>query len=155
MSRPTDLSCPAPAWASSVDDALDVLRQNGDRITSSRRHLLHVLFQTPGHQTAEQLAARVQHSAPDVHLSTIYRNLEELERLGIVAHTHPGHGPATYHVAVAAHGHFVCADCGDMMEVPGSMFTGLARSASSQYGFQIDPQHFAVLGRCRRCSDQP
>lgn len=135
-----------------MDDALEVLRQNGGRITSSRRHLLNVLFQSPGHLTAEQLAARVQGSVPEVHLSTIYRNLEELERLGIVAHTHPGHGPATYHVAAATHGHFVCADCGEMLEVPGSIFDGLARSAGSRYGFEIDPEHFAVLGRCRRCS---
>jgi Fur family ferric uptake transcriptional regulator len=136
-----------------VESALETLRRHGDRITPSRRQLLHVLFGTPGHWTAEELATRVQRTTPEVHLSTIYRNLDELERLGIVSHTHPGHGPATYHVASVAHGHFVCGTCGDMLEVPDSLFSGLARSASARYGFEIDPQHFAVMGRCRRCAE--
>jgi Fe2+ or Zn2+ uptake regulation protein len=35
----------------------------------------------------------VQAEAPDVHLSTVHRNLEELERLGVVTHVHLGDGP--------------------------------------------------------------
>ena len=61
-----------------------------------------------GHRTAEELGAEVQAIAPDVHMSTIYRNLDDLERLGVVVHAHLGHGPATYHLAAGAHGHFVC-----------------------------------------------
>ncbi len=90
--------------------------------------------------------------APDVHLSTIYRNLEELERLGVVVHSHFGHGPNTYHLASAVHGHFVCEVCGNLVEVPEPMFNGLAKSALSQFGFTIDPHHFAMLGRCSGCS---
>jgi Fur family transcriptional regulator, ferric uptake regulator len=141
---------PAPK-AASVDEALDLVRQHGGRVTSSRRLLLDVLFTDPEHRSAEELAARVQAEAPDVHLSTVYRNLEELERLGVVVHTHVGHGPATYHLASAVHGHFVCERCGAMTEVPADLFAGLVRTAEATYGFEIDPHHFAVLGRCRDC----
>ncbi len=121
-------------------------------MTSSRRILLRILFSSTGHRTAEELAAEVQAEAPDIHLSTIYRNLDELERLGIVVHAHFGHGPATYHLASSVHGHFVCEECGKLIEVPDSMFSGLAREATTRFGFTIDPHHFAVLGHCADCA---
>ena len=68
---------------STVDDVLALVRESGGRVTNSRRLLLEAIFNDPGHHSAEDLAAIVQARAPDVHLSTIYRNLEELERLGV------------------------------------------------------------------------
>jgi Fe2+ or Zn2+ uptake regulation protein len=135
-----------------VEYVLGLLRAHGGRVTTSRRLLLHCLFQGRAHRTAEELAAEVQASAPDVHLSTIYRNLDELERLGVVVHAHLGHGPATYHLATETHGHLVCEACGAMLEAPQDLFVTLARAASRQYGFTIDPRHFAVLGRCADCA---
>ena len=152
MSRATGPGGPSPAEAATVDEALDIVRRHGGRVTSSRRLLLATLFGTRGHRRAEELAGEVQAQAPDIHLSTIYRNLEELERLGVVVHTHVGHGPATYHLASAVHGHFVCEECGTMIEVPDQLFAGLVDAARTTYGFTIDPHHFAVLGRCRGCA---
>ena len=134
-----------------VEGALELLRQNGGRITSSRRFLLRLLFNSEGHHTAEELAAEVQAQAPDIHLSTIYRNLDELERLGVIVHAHLGHGPATFHLASSTHGHFVCEECGKMIEAPDKLFAGLAKVAKSEFGFTIDPHHFAMLGRCANC----
>jgi Fur family transcriptional regulator, ferric uptake regulator len=140
--------------ASTVEGVLDMVRKHGGRITSSRRLLLRALFDSNGHQTAEDLADEVQKQAPDIHLSTIYRNLDELERLGVIVHAHLGHGPATYHLASSAHGHFVCEECGKMIEVPNSLFGGLAKAARSQFDFTIDPHHFAMLGRCADCASE-
>jgi len=137
---------------SSVDGAIDYLRTRGSRITSSRRILLEVLFGADGHMSAEALAQAVQERAPDVHLSTIYRNLEEFEQFGIISHSHLGHGPSSYVLASHAHAHFVCANCGRMIEAPQDMFRGLARTALARLGFSIDPTHFAILGRCADCS---
>jgi Fe2+ or Zn2+ uptake regulation protein len=138
--------------ATTVEDVLDLVRQQGGRITSSRRLLLRTLFDAKEHRTAEELAAEVQLQAPDIHLSTIYRNLDELEKLGVIVHSHLGHGAATYHLASTVHGHFVCEECGRMIEAPETMFAGLAQAAKSNFGFTIDPHHFAMLGRCADCS---
>ncbi len=135
-----------------VEEVIDRLREGGGRATTSRRVLLQCLFQEGPHRTAEELAAEVQRVAPDVHLSTIYRNLEELERLGVVVHAHLGHGPATYHLSSETHGHLVCEACGATMEAPGSFFDELTVAAGREYGFEIDPRHFAVLGRCSACA---
>lgn len=137
---------------SSVDSVIAFLRSKGGRATASRRILLEVLFSADGHMSAEELAVAVQTKAPDVHLSTIYRNLEELEQLGVISHSHLGHGPSSYLLATHAHAHFICANCGTMIEAPEAYFRSLARSAKTNLGFTIDPKHFAILGRCADCS---
>jgi Fur family transcriptional regulator, ferric uptake regulator len=95
----------------------------------------------------------LQRRAPDVHLSTIYRNLEDLEHLGVVSHSHLGHGPSSYLLATHAHAHFICEGCGAMIEAPDDIFRGLAKAAKNRLGFTIDPNHFAIQGRCRNCSE--
>jgi Fe2+ or Zn2+ uptake regulation protein len=137
-----------------VEDVLALVRRHGGRATPARRLLLNALFSSHEHRSAEDLAAEVHTRAPDVHLSTIYRNLEELERLGIIDSTRLGSGPATYHLASAAHGHLACEECGSMTEVPDGMFSDLIRIAYAEYGFTINPHRFAVTGRCASCRRQ-
>ncbi|HEY6785776.1 MAG TPA: Fur family transcriptional regulator [Trebonia sp.] len=137
-----------------IEDVLALVRSHGGRATPARRLLLNALFGSREHRSAEELAAEVHAVAPDVHLSTIYRNLEELERLGVVDSTRLGSGPATYHLASAAHGHLVCEKCGTMIEVPDDIFGGLVRVAVADYGFTINPHRFAVTGRCAECHKQ-
>jgi Fur family transcriptional regulator, ferric uptake regulator len=134
-----------------VEDVLAILRARGGRVTSSRRLLLHALFDAPRDRTAEELAAEIHARAPDVNLSTVYRNLDELERLGVVLHAHLAHGPATYHLAALAHGHLVCEECGAAIEAPSDVFSSLSKTAESRFGFEIHPYHFAVPGRCQLC----
>ncbi len=137
---------------SSVDAVVAYLRSSGGRVTSARRILLEVLFEANGHMSAEDLTDSVQQRAPDVHLSTIYRNLEDLEHLGVISHSHLGHGASKYLLASHAHAHFICEQCGAMIEAPDDMFRGLARTAKAKLGFTIDPHHFAIQGRCADCS---
>ncbi len=136
----------------SVDDVLELVRARGGRATSSKRILLEVLFDATDHLSVEDLAAAVQARTPDVHLSTIYRNLEDLQELGVIVHSHLGHAPATYQLASLAHAHFICESCGTTIEAPDELFRGLAKSAKSRLDFTIDPHHFAILGRCGNCA---
>ncbi|MGO9180335.1 MAG: Fur family transcriptional regulator, partial [Candidatus Limnocylindrales bacterium] len=133
------------------EEVLSRLRSAGDRVTTPRRLLIRCLFEATGHRTAEELAAEIQARAPDVSISTVYRNLEELERLGVVVHSHLGHGPATYHLATAAHGHLVCRRCDAQVEIADGFFADLRRRAIADFGFAIDPRHFAVIGLCASC----
>jgi len=117
-----------------TDQILATVRSQGGRATPAKRILLTILLASPQHRSAEDIAAEVQQVAPDIHLTTVYRNLEELERLNLVDKTRTDHGPATYHLARAAHGHLVCESCGSMTEVPGELFAALGRCAGSDAG---------------------
>lgn len=141
-----------PAGRDVISEVLATMREHGGRATSARRLLLEVLVRTPGHHSADQLAAQVQARVPEVNKSTIYRNLEELERLQVVDRTYCGHGPATYHLAAAGHGHLVCDSCGSMTEIPDTIFDTLGQAAHATYGFTIEPRKSAIIGRCIRCA---
>jgi len=149
--KPDDAARAGDAGPGAIEDVIALVRSHGGRATPARRLLLNALFGSQQHRSAEELAAQVQALAPDVHLSTIYRNLEELERLGVVDSTRLDGGPATYHLASAVHGHLVCERCGTMIEVPFEIFAGLAGAAQGDYGFAINPHRFAVTGRCADC----
>jgi Fur family ferric uptake transcriptional regulator len=129
-----------------ADRLVDEIRGRGARITTVRRAVLEVLAGTHEHLNAEEIAALVQADHPDVHVSTIYRNLDALEQLGVVEHTHLGHQPAVYHVG-ALHQHLVCEVCGRVIDVPITILDGLAE-ATRDYGFVLHPGHFALMGRC-------
>ena len=150
VARPPLPTADGPSDA--VDAVIDLVRKSGGRATSARRLVLTVLFGAEQHRSAEELAREVQRLAPEIHLSTVYRHLEELEKLGVVVHSHLGHGPATYQLANGAHGQLVCEVCGSVTEAPPDLFSGLERAAKSRFGFKVHPFHFAVLGVCRDCA---
>ena len=135
-----------------AEPILTMLRARGGRVTTSRRAILETFLGVGGHVTAESLTARVQTTQPDVHESTVYRFLDELERLGVVDHVHLGHGPAVYHLASDAHHHLVCDRCGTVVEVPEEVFADVRSRLEQDFGFTLQPRHFAVTGRCRPCS---
>jgi Fur family transcriptional regulator, ferric uptake regulator len=151
MKHPPADGSPAAVADRDVEEILARMREAGGRATPARRLLLRVLFAEGTHRSAEELAAAVQAQAPDVNISTIYRNLDELVRLGVVDRTYLGGGPAAYHLASATHGHIVCEHCGAMTEVPDELFDDLAQVVAARYGFAIAPHRFAVTGLCANC----
>jgi Fur family ferric uptake transcriptional regulator len=138
-----------------AEPILALLRGRGGRITTSRRAILEAFLGVGGHVTAEALTARVQAAQPDVHESTVYRFLDELEQLGVVDHVHLGHGAAVYHLASDAHHHLVCDGCGAVEEVPAEVFADLRNRLQADFGFALQPRHFAVTGHCRACARPP
>ena len=74
------------------------LRDKGLRLTPQRELVLAAVREL-GHATPEEVAEKVRQTHPGINLSTVYRNLETLENVGFVQHTHLGHGGATYHAA--------------------------------------------------------
>jgi Fur family ferric uptake transcriptional regulator len=134
-----------------LERILDLLRQDGGRITTARRAVVTALVATDDHRTADELAESVQAGHPDVHRSTVYRTLDALERLGVVVHTHLGHGGGVYHLADQRHQHLVCESCGRITEVPERALDPLVRGLQKHYGFAVHAGHFALMGVCADC----
>lgn len=127
------------------------LRAHGYRATPQRQLVLEALASL-GHATPEDVGGRVQQQARGVNISTIYRTLELLEQLGMVTHTHLGHGAPTYHLAADAdHVHLVCRDCGRVTEVSPDAVRALTTTLDDRHGFETDVGHLTVFGRCRPC----
>jgi Fur family ferric uptake transcriptional regulator len=126
------------------------LHERGLRMTPQRQLVLDAVRDL-GHATPEQVCAQVQRAAPAVNITTVYRTLDLLERLGLVRHTHLGHGAPNYSAHEHEHVHLVCHDCGNVTEVPTALMAGLAERLDDGLGFELDVAHVALSGLCRDC----
>jgi Fur family ferric uptake transcriptional regulator len=130
------------------------LRARGYRLTPQRQLVLEAVGDL-GHGTPEEIATAVRRTAAGVNISTVYRTLELLEEIGMVRHTHLGHGAPTYSVATDDdHVHLVCRDCGGVEEADPELLGAVVERLSTERGFSVDVGHFAVFGRCRTCSSR-
>ena len=135
-----------------ADDLDAVLRSRGLRATPQRRFVLGAL-QRLGHATPEQVWDQVQQLAPSLSPSTVYRALELLEELGVVSHTHLGHGAPSYHLATHAdHIHLVCRRCASVQSADVSRAQQLADEVSARYGFCPTSGTCPSTGLCRGCA---
>lgn len=130
-----------------VDTVLTRIRAHGGRITTARRLVVATLLAATTHLSAEDLTEAIQREHPEIHLTTVYRTLEALATMGIVAHTHLGHGAAVYHLG-ELHQHLACEVCGRLIDVPASVLDELAATLRRDHGFVLHVGHFALLGRC-------
>lgn len=139
---------PAEPWA----HVRRRLRSRGLRWTPQRRVLLEVLEGLDGHVTGAELVEKSRAIDPTTTPSTVYRTLDVLEDLGIVAHSHGREGREEYHVRPAAkHGHLRCTACGASWELGPSEVRELADGLHSRRGFQVALDHLTVEGRCAAC----
>ncbi len=128
------------------------LRQSGVRLTPQRRMILSAIAQSNGHITAEDLHQRIRAVYPDVNMSTIYRNLDRLLDLRLVAVTDLGGGRVCYEALSAArHHHLICHQCGGMTELDDSIVEDLRRRIAQQYHFAPQVDHLAIWGMCPAC----
>jgi Fur family transcriptional regulator, ferric uptake regulator len=129
------------------------LRAKGMRLTRQRERIIDAV-RGLGHATPDGLAAAVaRDGGPALSLSTIYRNLEALEEVGVVSHTHLDHRSPTYHLFDHAdHLHLVCLSCGAVIESPVTTADPLVGNLLSVHGFVADVKHLAIHGWCAACS---
>ncbi|SCL40376.1 nickel uptake regulator, Fur family [Micromonospora pallida] len=129
----------------------ELLRSRGLRLTPQRQLVLQAVLDLE-HATPEQVHTAVREVAAGVNITTIYRTLELLEKLGLVKHTHLSHGSPTYHAAGEhQHIHLVCRECGKIEEVQPELLRPVADRLLAERGFAADVGHVALFGICGDC----
>jgi Fur family ferric uptake transcriptional regulator len=136
-----------------MKDLGERLRARGMRLTRQRERIIDAV-RALGHATPDGLAAAVAlDGGPALSLSTIYRNLEALEEVGLVSHTHLEHRSPTYHLSDHAdHLHLVCLSCGAVIESPVTTADPFVGNLLTAHGFVADVKHMAIHGWCEACS---
>lgn len=129
-----------------------VLRQHGYRITPQREHVLRAVNALQ-HGTPDEIYAHVQKATTGVTLSTVYRALDVLEEVGLVTHTHIGHGAQTYHAVDLddIHLHLVCSACDAVVSLPENKAAEFVTEIQKLTGFECDIPHSALHGLCADC----
>lgn len=128
------------------------LRAAGLRWTPQRGAVLAVLEGVEGHVTGAELVERSRRIDPETTPSTVYRTLDVLEELGVVAHSHGREGREEFHVnPVADHGHLICSNCGHTWELGPGEVGSVVDGLLADRGFQVAVDHLSIEGRCAAC----
>ncbi len=134
-------------------DIAGKLSKQGYRLTPQRMMILSAIENSDNHISAEEIYAQIIAKYPNVNISTVYRTLELLKRLGLVTETDLGEGRVRYHPAEKGHHHhLVCRECGAIIDLDESLLAPLKSALLREYKFNADLSHLAILGRCVRCS---
>lgn len=138
--------------AEQVRDIVRRLQAAGLRLTPQRLLILETLQATGDHISAEEILQRVRERYPFVNRSTVYRTLEALRELQLVAAAHFGDGGVRYHWAEKGrHHHLVCQHCGAVMELDEGLTKELSRLIERDYSFQANLSHLTIFGNCHSC----
>jgi Fur family ferric uptake transcriptional regulator len=127
------------------------LRGSGYRLTP-QRELILAAVERLGHATPDEVLAEARAHSEAINASTVYRNLEVLEELGLVRHAHLSDRAPTYHsVTDHEHFHLVCRNCGQVISVDPDVLSPLLDRLDDDHGFTADVGHLTVFGTCSSC----
>jgi Fur family ferric uptake transcriptional regulator len=145
-----------PLPAASAPAALASLRARGLRISASRRTVVEALFAADGPVGAEQIASGLGGRLPASDLGSVYRNLEALERAGLVRHVHAGHGAGRYALVTRQEdGYAACECCGVLQPLDADALVRVEAIVAAATGFEARLVHFPIIGRCPSCKPTP
>lgn len=146
----TDAPDVKPLSFADLADAVSELRKHGLRLTTARRLVLEALFAADVPVSAEEVAGR-----SSLDLTSVYRNLETLERHGFARHVHLGHGPGRYVlVGRGEHEYLFCESCGELRRLAPDELEPVRAQLRKRFGYETRFTHFPIVGRCRRCAQR-
>jgi Fe2+ or Zn2+ uptake regulation protein len=135
-----------------LEQALEVLRQRGHRITEPRRALLEILIAEHGPFSAEDLHRRLGEAGGDP--VTVYRGLATLEEAGLVRRCDFGDGVYRYEYSAGEHHHHhvICRGCGSVrtLEV---CFAGELEEIAREMGYSDVTHSLEIFGWCSACQN--
>lgn len=133
-----------------VDQSLNNLQKSGLRLTKQRKAMLDVLAKAENPLSAEETHSKLESATCD--LVTVYRSLEQFERIGVVQLGVRENGTKVYCLSHGHghHHHLTCRACGRTERVDlciGEELEDVGRS----YGFTDLSHVMEVFGTCPEC----
>lgn len=132
------------------------LAQNGYRYTSGRRRLVDVIAAAGQPVTLPDIVV----AAPELAPSSVYRNLDVLERSGVVDRLASSGDYAYFEFAeplLSHHHHLICIDCGAIEDVRidddvEELVDQSLAEAADRAGFTPLRHNLDLHGYCARCA---
>ena len=133
----------------------EALRAGGYAVTAQRRAAYEALLEANDHTCAEHILEAIQRDHPTwrVNKTTVYRNLDLFQSLGLIREMRREDGRAQYELALhGRHGHLICRRCGELFDLDPALAVGLQQQLQERSGFAVDLSGHALYGLCARCA---
>jgi Fe2+/Zn2+ uptake regulation proteins len=139
-----------------IDKIKRSLMENGYKLTTQREIIVRVLLENEqDHLSAEDVYMLVKEKFPEIGLATVYRSLELLSELQIVAKMNFGDGVARFdlrgHDHEHMHHHLICQQCGALEEIKEDWLTELEERLEREYGFKVLDHRLDFMGNYKAC----
>lgn len=141
------------AWA---EHALAALHEAGYRRGGARTAVVEALARHDCAVTALDLDQELRRRKPAVGRASVYRALEQLERLGLVQRLEVARGTAGYErveLDGEHHHHAICRHCGRMVPFEDSSLERAIAELSEELSFEVTDHDVVLRGLCERCND--
>lgn len=141
--------------ASMHDKALagfeQLCRAHGLALTVQRRTILSVLLSSEDHPTADQVYELVRTRLPGLSRTTVYRVLDTFVRIGAVARVAHHGSAARYDPKTHRHHHFVCVQCGRIIDLEDQRLDRIALPDLAERGLEVKDFNIHLRGVCAEC----
>lgn len=131
----------------------DILKSNGYKMTSQREAILKIFIKNKNNFiSAEKLFTEVKKLQCKTNLSTIYRNLDVLEKLNIVHKTPAKNGNFLYLLVseTSHHHHIICKGCGKSEVLDYCPLNDITNSLKNK-NFTLTDHKLELYGYCKDC----
>lgn len=103
------------------------------------------------HPTAETVYLNVKKDFPNISLGTVYRNLSLLSEIGEIQKLSTGIGPDRFDGNPAPHYHFICNQCGSVLDLDVTGLDHINVLASQNFDGKIEGHLIYFYGKCPDC----
>ncbi len=127
----------------------------GMRVTNQRVLIMEIIQQGEGHLDADEIYRQARKKEPRLSLSTVYRTLQVLKKLGLVEELHFDEEHHHYEVKSSAeHHHLICLGCGRVVEFHYPLSRYVKRNIPEARDFDIIETEVRMTGYCPRCRQE-
>ena len=117
-----------------------------------RDAILSCVRNTEVHPSADWVFAQLKPEIPDLSLGTVYRNLALFKEQGVIASLGTVKGVERFDGNTDPHVHFICTQCGAVMDLPQISVPEELNSAVAQSsGGRVDNCQLSFTGICGEC----
>ncbi|NJK62493.1 MAG: transcriptional repressor [Synechococcaceae cyanobacterium SM2_3_1] len=135
-----------------TEDSLKAeLNAKGLRMTPQREIILQTFQNLPAgqHLSAEDLKERLHQQGSDISLSTIYRTVKLMARMGILRELELTEGHKHYEINNPSphhHHHLVCIKTNQVIEFKQSSILNISQKIAEKYGFKLLDCQLTIIG---------
>ncbi len=137
------------------------LKGNGFRWTITRKAILDLLSRTSKHMSAQEIYNSLLKLYPGIGLSTVYRTLDLLSRMGLVNKLNIGEGKSRYEYRPGEesehHHHLICTNCGriidysDFLDEELLLIGKIEKNLARKHDFEVKEHNIDFYGLCKDC----
>jgi Fur family transcriptional regulator, peroxide stress response regulator len=135
---------------SNNDKIQQQMKEKGLRITPQRYSVYANLLGRYDHPTVEDILQDINQEIPIASKASVYSALTVLREVGLIREILLQEGVTRYDAKIEPHHHFICQDCGAIVDLDWEVLGALAFDQLPK-GLQGESYELTVKGKCSSC----